>query len=405
MKEDFKQKINGEIEKTAKEQIKFLQRLVQTKSVNPYMDKPNKSNPYNSVELEVAQLIFNKLKEFGCSPKFEGISHSRPNVVCEIGSGEKTLVFNGHMDTVPPPKGYTFNPFIGIITGGKLHGVGSLDMKAALACYVYMAKAFSKYEKELKGKICLQFVIDEEPMASSPFGTQYLLEKGYTGNAAIIGEPGSHKITIGNRGGYRFKIEVFGEAVHTGSREWEQNKVGKSAITEMSRVIESLQNFEFPVTAHRIFPGRKSLSTFPTLIAGGKSINIVPDSCIAFGDMRLLPGVTQKYIENQIKEKLDKLNLDYKLTTLTYVPSVFIKPEEEIVKNLFKNSKRILNTDPIVEGSGPWSDMWMFIDKGIPAINFGCDGEGMHGKNEYVEIKSVVDVTKIYAFTAIDFFY
>ena len=43
------------------------------------------------------------------------------------------------------------------------------------------------------------------------------------------------------------------------------------------------------------------------------------------------------------------------------------------------------------------------FEKGIPCVNFGCDGEGMHGKNEYVEIKSVIATTKIYTLTAFDF--
>lgn len=73
-----------------------------------------------------------------------------------------------------------------------------------------MAKTLLKFENELEGKVSLQFVIDEEPMVASHFGTRYLLEKGYTGDAAIVGKPGTRKITIGNRGGYRFKIEVFG---------------------------------------------------------------------------------------------------------------------------------------------------------------------------------------------------
>ena len=85
------------------------------------------------------------------------------------------------------------------------------------------------------------------------------------------------------------------------------------------------------------------------------------------------------------------------------MPSAFIKPTETIVKILKKNTKQILKKDPITEGSGPWCDMWMFIDKGIPAVNFGCDGKGFHDKNEYVEIKSVIDVTKIYSLTALDF--
>lgn len=398
-----KTKIIEEIEKSKEEQIKFLQRLVQTRSVNPNMDDPTKSSPYDPIELEVAELIFKKLKEIGFSPKFESISFSRPNVICELGRGKKTLIFNGHMDTVSPPQGYELNPFLGFIENKKLYGVGALDMKSALCCYIFMAKALLKFEKELKGKICLQFVIDEEPMAASHFGTRYLLEKGYTGDAAIVGEPGARKITIGNKGGYRFKIEVFGEAVHTGSREWEQKKEGLNAILEMAKVINALQDFKFPTKEHPIFPGRKNVLTFPTLIKGGGAINVVPDSCVAFGDTRILPGVIKEYMEKEIKKRIDKLGVKYKLTPIVYVPAAFVKPTDPIAETLKNNTEQILKKELITEGSGPWSDMWMFIEKGIPAVNFGCDGKGFHGKNEYVEIKSVVDVTKIYALTALDF--
>jgi len=401
--DNIKQKIIDEIEKTKDEQIKFLQKLVQAKSVNPNMDDPTKSSPYDPIELEVAELIFNKLKEIGLQPKFEGISPSRPNVVCEFGQGKKILIFNGHMDTVPPAHEWDFNPFLATVKDGKLYGSGALDMKSALCCYVFMAKALLKFEKVLKGKILLQFVIDEEPMAASHFGTRYLLEKGYIGDAAIIGEPGTRKITIGNRGGYRFKIQVFGDAVHTGSREWEQKKEGLNAILEMTKVINALQSFKFPSKEHPIFPGRKNVLTFPTLIKGGKAINIVPDYCEAFGDTRILPGITKEFMEKEIKKKINKLDVKYKLTPIVYVPPVFVNSREAIVQILKNNTKQILKKIPITEGSGPWSDMWMFIEKGIPAVNFGCDGEGMHDKNEYVEIKSVIDVTKIYSLTALDF--
>ncbi len=401
--DEIKSRIIEEIKKSKTEQIEFLQKLVQTRSVNPNMDDPMKSSPYDSVELEVAELISNELKKIGLFPRFESISPLRPNIVCEFGKGKKTLIFNGHMDTVPPVQGYDFSPFLGFIENGKLYGTGALDMKSALCCYVYMARALSKFEREINGKVCLQFVIDEEPMAASHFGTYYLLEKGYTGNAAVIGEPGTRKITIGNRGGYRFKIEVFGDAVHTGSREWEQKKEGLNAILEMSKVINALQDFKFPIKEHPVFPKRKNVLTFPTLIKGGKAINVVSDSCVAFGDIRILPGVTKEYVEKEIKKRLDRLRIKYRLTPIVHVPAVFVKPSEPIVKILKNSIKRVLKKVPITEGSGPWSDMWMFIEKGIPAVNFGCDGQGMHGKNEYVEIQSVIDVTEIYALTAFDF--
>ncbi len=403
MKKKAEIEIFKKIERSGNEQIEFLQRLVQTPSVNLCMDDPTKSSPYDPVETDVAHLIFNKLKEFEFSPKFEGISSSRPNVVCEIGEGENTLIFNGHMDTIPPPKDYDFNPFLANIKDDKLYGVGALDMKSALCCYVYMAKALWSIRKKLKGKICLQFVIDEEPMASSYFGTRYLLENNYTGNAAIVGEPGTHKITVGNRGGYRFKLEVFGDAVHTGSREWEQKKTGPNAVLEMAKAIGVLQDFSFPIKEHKVFPGRKNVLTFPTLIKGGIAINVVPDSCIAFGDMRLLPGIAEEYIEKEIKRRLDTLGIEYKLTPFVSVPAAITNPKEKIVQILQQSSQKVLKKESNAEGSGPWSDMWMFTERGIPAVNFGCDGKGMHDKNEYVEVQSVIDVTKIYALTAMDF--
>lgn len=399
----IKSKILEEIERSKKEEIKFLQKMVQTRSVNPYTDDPTKSSPYDPIELEIAELIFNKLKEIGLSPKFEGVSLSRPNVVCEFGKGKKTIIFNGHMDTVPPPKGYDFNPFLGFIKNRKLYGAGALDMKSALCCYIYMAKALLKFEKELKGKVCLQFVIDEEPMAASHFGTRYLLERGYRGEAAIIGEPKTTKIRIGNKGGYRFKLEVFGKSVHTGSKEWEEKKEGKSAIFEMMKAIKALQGFKFPSKEHRIFPKRKNVLTFPTIIEGGKAINVVPNYCTAFGDTRLLPGVTKEYMEEEIKKRLDKTGIKYKLMPIIYVPATFVEPEDPFVQILKNNAETILQKEISLEGSGPWSDMWMFLEKGIPAVNFGCDGGGVHAENEYVEIKSVIDVTKIYALTAFDF--
>jgi len=402
--DNIKLKIIETIESNKKEQIEFLQKMVQTKSVNPAMENPMKSSPYDPVELDLAKLIFLKLEEIGLNPKLEGLSKSRPNVVCEFGEGERTLIFNGHMDTVPASNGYEFPPFSGGIKGNKLFGVGSLDMKAALCAYIFMAKAMAGLERQLNGKICLQFVIDEEPMAASHFGTHYLLEKGYVGDAAIVGEPGTKRITIGNKGGYRFKLEVFGDAVHTGTREWEEKTEGINAIGEMSKAIYALQRIDFPADDHPVFMGKKNVFTFPTVIHGGRAINIVPDSCVAFGDMRLMPGMKQNDIENKINQALEAIGINYKLTPVVYVPSSLIDSEENIVGVLQRARKEIIGSAASVGGSGPWSDMWMFIQKGIPAVNFGPDGANPHDKNEYVEIQSMIDVTKIYALAALDFF-
>lgn len=49
----LKARIIAEIEKSKAEQIKFLQKLIQTRSVNPHLDDPTKSSPYDPIELDM----------------------------------------------------------------------------------------------------------------------------------------------------------------------------------------------------------------------------------------------------------------------------------------------------------------------------------------------------------------
>lgn len=121
----------------------------------------------------------------------------------------------------------------------------------------------------------------------------------------------------------------------------------------MTKVIEDFQNFQFPKKEHPLFPKRKNVLTFPVLIQGGKAINIVPDSCIVFGDTRILSGVTKDYMEKEIKKRLDRLKIKYKLTSIVYVPPVFINPKEKIVQIIKENAKKILKKELFIGESGP----------------------------------------------------
>lgn len=403
MAKDLQKEIKLTVEKNFDQQIKFLQKLVKTKSGNPFTSENSSYN--NPVELEVAKLIKNKIEETGFIVKFAGASSRRPNVTCEIkGSSKKTLILNGHMDTVVPSDDWSDNPYGGEIKNGRLFGVGSSDMKASLAVFVFAAKAIADMKLKLKGNLIFTFVVDEEPGACSPFGTKYLLDYGLKGDAAIVAEPLTEKICIGHRGIYRFKLQVFGKAIHSGLSSWEKGKKGKNAIVEMSRAIQALQKIKIPFNSSVVFPGRKPVFTFPTKIQGGKSINVVPALCEAYGDVRTMPGISREQIRSLIVTKLNNLKIKYKLEDLLFVPAVEISKDEEIVQTLLKSSKSILKRSPVLGGIGPCTDAWMFIRKGIPAIcAFGPDGKNFHAKNEFVYLESVKKTTEIYMRTIIDF--
>lgn len=392
------------VSKNFDEQIEFLSQIVKAKSPNPYT--PQDSPADKPVEREVAELIYAKVKDIGLRPLRKGVSDKRYNVVVDWGDkrARKSIMLNGHMDTITPEEKIVLNPYSGTVRGGKLFGLGVLDMKGTLSAYIYAVKALMDSGVEVGGKVVLAFVVDEESGACSKYGTQYLLENGMRAKVCIIGEPGTGSIGIGHRGGYRFKIIVRGEGVHTGISDWEKKKRGRNAIVDMGRVINALQDIEIPYKPAKNFAGRKPVFTFPTKLIGGSSVNVVPGICEAWGDVRLMPGNSDTQVKLLIVEKLNKLGVDYEIEDLLYVPSVEIDHREEIVEVLKREAGEVLKKKPSIKGVGPWNDAWMLIKRDIPTIcGFGPDGGGEHGHDEYVDLKSLKKVTEIYARVIVEY--
>ena len=402
---DLSKNISKSVNKNFDSQVKFLSKMVKTKSVNT--SEPGCSSPKDPVEAEVAELIYKKLSSMGLSPRRMGASKKRPNIVCNFGPKRyrKSLILNGHMDTVAATGDGKIKPFSGTVRGDRLYGVGALDMKGTLSAYIYAVKAIQDMGIDLEGKLTLAFVVDEEAGACSEWGTKYLLSRGIKAKAAIVGEPGTHTIAIGHRGGYRFRLSTFGESVHTGLSLWEKKKMGRNAILDMMDVVKVLQKLEIPFKSARVFPGRKPVFTFPTKIVGGRSINEVPDRCDAYGDVRLMPGHSGSQVKIWIEDRLSKIpGLKFEIEDLLFVPAVEIDSKEEIVVKLGENAGEVLGKKLRVRGVGPWNSAWMYITNDVPAIGgFGPDGENPHQENEWVSLNSLKKVTRIYTMTILDY--
>lgn len=392
------------VKTTFPEEVAFLSSLVKAKSANAYT--PQDSPLHEAVEGEVPTLIFEKLKELGLLPRYVGASRERPNVVAEWGEkrGRVSLMLNAHMDTIPPEGRDVVAPYSGIVRSGKLYGLGSLDMKSSIVAYMYATYALIKAKVKLKGKLTLAFVVDEESGACSSYGTQYLLEQGCNPKACLIGEHGSEYVRVGQRGVYRFRIVTKGESVHTGGSAWERGEAGHNAVVDMARVIESLQGLEIPFKPSKMFEGRKPVFTFPTKIVGGSGYNAVPSDCEAYGDVRLLPGNSDSQVRMLIVERLQKLNLNYEITDLMFVPAVEIDQHDPLVLSLQKVTKSVLGYVPEAKISGPGTDGWMLVKRDIPTImGFGPDGGGEHGKGEWVDLESLQKITEVYARFIVDY--
>lgn len=124
------------------------------------------------------------------------------------GSGRgKSLLLNGHMDTVPPGKAaWARDPWSGDTHEGRLYGLGSFDMKAGVAAQAGVAAAVQRAGVPLAGDLLLQSVVDEEWGGGG--GTLAAMLRGERADAAVVSEGTQLEILRATRGGFVVDLEV-----------------------------------------------------------------------------------------------------------------------------------------------------------------------------------------------------
>ncbi|MDP4163451.1 MAG: ArgE/DapE family deacylase [Bacillota bacterium] len=289
-------------------------------------------------------------------------------IVCEIGYGDKTVIFNGHVDVVSGQP----NQFIPIEMDGRLYGRGSADMKAGVAAMMCAMVALKN--QDLKTKIQLQIVTDEEIGGVNCSG--YLAKNGFLGDFVICSEPTQLGIAHQAKGVLRLDINIKGKSAH-GSRPWE----GINAIEKAYRLYEQILELPFSKesTSYYLCP-----SINLAKIQAGIAYNIVPDECLLCIDIRFLPGQNKENILEQI-EKLGEGNIIVKMTAEpidTPIDHPFLAMLGPIVEKHTRKSAKFF-------GQHGTADTVFFAKLGIPAIEFGPCGANWHGDEEYVECESV----------------
>ncbi|RPI35003.1 MAG: M20/M25/M40 family metallo-hydrolase, partial [Chloroflexota bacterium] len=132
----------------------LLSDLIAIDSINPDL------NPGSAGEGEIARYIAAWLERSGLDVSLDEVAPGRPNVVAVAhgSGGGRTLLFDGHMDTVGVA-GMT-NPHSPRLDSGRIYGRGTVDMKGGLAASM-LAIAEAKKQR-IRGDVVFTAVIDEE---------------------------------------------------------------------------------------------------------------------------------------------------------------------------------------------------------------------------------------------------
>ncbi len=443
--------ILNEIETNMEEYIEFLRKLVQTESYNPPGNEKN-------VALEIEKY----LKNASIQCEIFSFGENRANLVAKLNNNfkGKILLYNGHMDVVPPGNvdEWKYPPLSATIKRNKyIYGRGTTDMKGGLAGIIIALKILKKLGIKLSGNLIVNAVADEE--TGGKYGTKWCIDnefKSFNPNFSIVAEPTRlkplpHVISIGERGRLIIKIITNGISTHS---SWPF--MGKNAIYMMSDIIQNLYKLDDyipkikpplsleelkslisdalprPDLIDKILNEQPMLNSVLialtqftkslTIIKGGIKDNVVPDRCEAIMDFRLLPGQNIEPIFNALKKLIEEdLGYVLKKEPIGEPEEVFVYLENiqysepsywedwknsSVLKDLYNIIEKAYSKKPFYFLFPASADASHFRNKDycIETVMFGPgSGASAHSTDEYIEIQDYINAIKVYTLFAYNY--
>ncbi len=294
--------LRGWLAERETEILEFARDLIRTPSVNPPGD-----------ETAVATLVVDRLRSLGIDDvRIEAEIAERPNVIARVPghAARPALILSGHLDTKPhgDRAAWRTDPWDPVLDQTRLVGLGSGDMKAAVAGMVYAAGAI-RAAGGCTGALVLVFTADEE--AGSTHGSRWLATSGrLQADAAIIGEPSGiinewEAIHLVSRGAALFRVRVHGTQMHSSVSD---RFPAVNATVQMARLIDRMDR---ELKARLSYAGHPLGGLGPTVNVGvmasaGVFYGIYPGMAEFACDIRTLPGMTREALEDDLRAFLDE---------------------------------------------------------------------------------------------------
>jgi succinyl-diaminopimelate desuccinylase len=361
--------------------LALLKDLIAAKSENP-----------PGYEADAAKVLRDHLEAHGISCTTVG-PKERPNLIFSSHEGEKgDLVMHGHLDTVPIGniESWSHDPFASEIVEGKLYGRGSADMKGPVAA---LAETLILYTQAKHDKPLVMLATSDEESGCS--GAEEVAASGQLSGIkfGVCAEPTGLGILIGEKGLFWSKIVSSGKSAH-GSRPEE----GVNAIEACMDAIKVLTGEPFPHDENALL-GEPTLNI--GVIKGGIKINVVPDSCEALLDMRIVMGQDPDSLLVSMNSRLEYAGLSDRVK-VEYVhgkPAVLTSENSEIVSVAEAAVKKVRGQSPELTTATYGTDCSVLQPKvGIQHIICGPGSiEQAHQPDEFIRLDELYQAVDIYS--------
>ncbi|MCD6336245.1 MAG: M20/M25/M40 family metallo-hydrolase [Candidatus Latescibacteria bacterium] len=344
---------------------------------------------------EPVSIAENIVEDSDYSFPLEGLTYKeRPNVrlVKKGAGGGKSLLFNTHMDVVPPSQ-MQERPFDPQVKNGVIFGRGACDAKGQIATLFLALRVLDDLGIALKGDVIVHFVVEEECGGN---GTLACIRGPDRTDAAVVLEPTGLTCLPSVRGAVWFEVTCTGRSGHSG-----QAKATVSALKEAISAIHILEGYHARLLAASkgipLFDAFENPMpiTFGTMAAGDWPAT-APQKATFKGVLGFLPNKTKEQIQEEMRRVLidegdDWLKEHFDLNFIYRHDSSVIPQDHPLVQTMTQACRRS-DLKPEVTAMPASCDAWFYNNLlDIPTLVFGPGKlQTAHSNHEQIAVAEIL---------------
>lgn len=331
--------------------------------------------------------------------------------------GGKSIMFNGHMDTVPVMSGWTVDPFKGKFEDGWIWGLGAHDDKGGLAAVVAGIEAIQRAGVRLAGDIVMCPVATHK---GGGRGTRAMLQRGIRADYCVNIEHSANTIASVLVGSTRAKIRTTSPGVSfrftSEIRRSYFNAIEQQAVI-MSKLGPSLT--VLPEGSWLRFKRHPELLDFPMIRYDGIHKTHYGRECELLFQIRTVPGMTLESMREDLARvvqacKQENPAMDCELSIPANGPTdpSHREPSElandhPLVRAMADGYRLATDQEPrigSVERIGNVGDGNVLHAHGIPSLQFGPGNIKLYPEwpapNERVHVSELVTTARTCTYAA-----
>jgi len=392
-------------------QERFLQRLVSIDTVNP----PGRNYA------ELVAILEQRCRGLGLKTarhqvpamevrKVTGEADPLPryNLIArwDVGASE-TVHFNAHYDVVPAAGKWRFgDPFEPAIAGGMVYGRGAGDMKGSIAALLMAVEAVQRSGATPAFNIECSFTADEE--TGGELGAGYIVRKGLVrADYAVVCEGAAGtRVGLGHNGVLWLRVSLKGKSAHAANPN-----DGVNAFEAMAQLVAELGAVKKKLASpRRGYVDHAGSQRQPTINVGGvfaggdgDKVNTVPATAFFSIDRRILPTESVALAERELRKTIKSWSERHRAVRCRVERQLRIDPcvvdQEETLPVAFSGAVQSVRRHAVAfRVTSGFTDLHYFVhDLGLPGVGYGVNGQNVHGVDERVRSRDLLQTSKVYA--------